>query len=122
MRREGPECEAQDRIRDAPGEHPAPLLTDQFRLGHRPGGDRGLHPGEFPAFDDAHEWWERYRGDKDFSKRARSEARHNPPDRRWVARARTCDSRRGRFGAEVLFEENHFFRYGGLFRKLSMCN
>src|SRR2546428_5424808 len=30
------------------------------------------------------------------------------PDRGWRARARTCDSRRGRFGAEVLFEENHF--------------
>src|SRR5438132_2517963 len=35
------------------------------------------------------------------------------PDRGWVARARTCDGRRGRFGAEVLFEEDHFFRYGG---------
>ena len=57
MRREGPECEAQDRIRDAPGEHPAPLLTDQLRFGHRSGRHGWRDPGEFPAFDDAHEWW-----------------------------------------------------------------
>src|SRR5438093_5263325 len=57
MRREGPEGEPQDRIRDAAREHPASLLPNQFRLGHRLGSEDRSHPGKFPVLDDAHKEW-----------------------------------------------------------------
>src|SRR5216684_6617335 len=57
MCREGPEREAQDGIRDAPGEHPSPLRSNQFRLGHWLGSEDRSHPGEFPVLDHAHEEW-----------------------------------------------------------------
>src|SRR5437867_6962856 len=57
MSREGPEGEAQDRIRDTPGEHPPSLLPNLFRLGHRLGSEDRSNPGKFPVLDDAHEEW-----------------------------------------------------------------